>query len=59
MVDLDPPTIYSGEDLWSDHVLGLLKTVDCGGEGHPKIVGYGENHNWHKQEFYTFLVAFL
>lgn len=52
VVDSDPPTIYSGEDLWSDHVMGLPKTVNCGGEGHPKISGYGEKHNWHKQSIF-------
>lgn len=52
MVDSDPPTVYSGEELWSDHVSSLPRTVDCGGDGHPKIPGYGDNHNWHKQSIF-------
>ena len=32
--------------------MGLPKTVNCGREGHPKISGYGEKHNWHKQSIF-------
>ncbi|KAL1219675.1 hypothetical protein V5N11_032323 [Cardamine amara subsp. amara] len=48
-----PPPVYDGNyllQLFSDFY--VVETAQCGGNGHDRIDGYGEQHNWHKKSIF-------
>lgn len=52
-----PPPFLSGEEVLYERINqieGVLRSVDCGGNGHiPRnISGYGEYHNWIKKSIF-------
>ena len=55
----DPPPWLTGEEIRYErinNIVGLKKTVECGGNGHEKpgsnIEGYGKDHNWVKKSIF-------
>ncbi|XP_019082497.1 PREDICTED: uncharacterized protein LOC109125373 [Camelina sativa] len=48
-----PPREYDGDYILHQlRDFGVDQTSDCGGNGHSRIDGYGEHHNWHKKSIF-------
>ncbi|XP_048622406.1 uncharacterized protein LOC125591721 [Brassica napus] len=49
----DPISSYDGEDILRQfRDFDVDSTTDCGGNGHERIDGYGQYHNWHKRSIF-------